>query len=392
MLPGVYIPSENLAPSRSHPRPSDITSRENSPEDRSDLSPFLYLIALILHDAYGSEKQEKYYHTPGALMDTSFTGQRPIIGEGHHFTVFSSPFEDWDNASAHVKRYNPEAYCIKFPNPGHRNDDGFFKEVNETALREIKVLCQPNLESHANIIGFLGLDFHEDYDDHNLGWPCPLMEVAEFGTLDSFQYDQGQLNEPVTTNLLLDISCGLDALHKCNIIHGDVKSENVLICKHIHRKYVAKISDFGLSIINPDREGLHKLIGGTWLWEAPEFGNRMSVQGLKQTDLFSLGLLIWRVLTNTPMPYETLGRDIIDRYRAPEQKGFIIAVKQDAEFCGIVLHSLRYANIPEWAKSLGIDILPHSLGHDPTSRNLQRIMVEIQKSRSNFPQRLASGS
>ncbi|KAF1998699.1 kinase-like protein, partial [Amniculicola lignicola CBS 123094] len=165
------------------------------------------------------------------------------------------------------------------------------KEVNETVLREIKVLCHPILESHENIIGFLGLDFHEDYDDYNVGWPCPLMEVAEFGTLDSFQYDQGQLNELVTNSLLLDVTYGLDALHKCNIIHGDIKSENVLICRHKDRQYVAKLSDFGLSIINPDREGFHKLIGGTWLWEAPEFGNRMSVQGLKQTDLFSLGLL-----------------------------------------------------------------------------------------------------
>jgi hypothetical protein len=105
-----------------------------------------------------------------------------------------------------------------------------------------------------------------------------------------------------------------------------------------------------------------------------------------------LGLLIWRVLTNKSVPYEILGQDIIDRYRAPEQKGFIIAVKQDPEFCGIVLHSLRYASVDEWAKSLGMAILPHSLGHDPNSRCLPKIKAEIQNSRSRIPQRSAFGS
>jgi serine/threonine protein kinase len=387
MLPGVYISSETLGPSRYYSRPGEGSSRAYAPENCSDLSPFLSLLAFILHDKYGGDKQNKYYHTPGALLDTSFTGQRPIIGEGHHFTVFGSPFEKWENVPAHVKRYNPEAYCIKFPNPGFRNDDGFLKEVNETVLREMKVLCHPNLESHENIIGFLGLDFHEDYDDHNIGWPCPLMEVAEFGTLDSFQYDQGRLNESLTTNLLLDIASGLDALHKCNIIHGDVKSENVLICRHNHRKYVAKLSDFGLSIINPDPEALHRLIGGTWLWEAPEIETRMSVQGLKQTDLFSLGLLIWRVLINRSMPYETLGQDIVNRYQSPDQTSFVYSVKQDPEFCGIVLHSLRYSGSDEWAKSFGIAILPYSLGHDPNSRYLQKILAEMQNPRRGVPQR-----
>jgi serine/threonine protein kinase len=364
----------------------------HSTEDSLNLSSLLYLIAFILHNEYGSDEQKKYYHTPGALLDTTFTGQCPIIGEGHHFTVLVSPFEKWERVSAYVKRYNPEAYCIKFPNPGNRNEDGFLQEVNDTVLREIKVLCHPYLENHENIIGFLGLDFHEDYDDHNVGWPCPLVEVAEFGTLDVFQYDQGQLNETVTINLLLDIALGLDALHKCNIIHGDMKSENILICRHSQREYVAKISDFGLSIINPAREDFHTLLGSTWIWEAPESQSRMSVEGLKQTDLFSFGLLIWRVLTNKSVPYEILGQDIVDRYRAPDKEAFIVAVKKDSEFCGIVLHSLRYSSIAKWAKSLGMAILPHALGLDPTSRCLQKITAGIRNAGGKIHKRSASKS
>jgi hypothetical protein len=118
----------------------------------------------------------------------------------------------------------------------------------------------------------------------------------------------------------------------------------------------------------------------------------MSVEGLKQTDLFSFGLLIWRVLTNKSVPYEILGQGIIDRYRAPDKEAFIVAVKKDSEFCGIVLHSLRYSSIAEWAKTLGMAILPHALGLDPTSRCLQKITAGIRNAGGKIHKRSASKS
>lgn len=55
--------------------------------------------------------------------------------------------------------------------------------------------------------------------------------------------------------MALDIANGLSYLHSHNIIHGDLKIDNVLLSKSSHQnvKYQYKIGDFGLSrILNID--------------------------------------------------------------------------------------------------------------------------------------------
>ena len=49
--------------------------------------------------------------------------------------------------------------------------------------------------------------------------------------------------------LCLDIARGLSALHQAGLVHGDLKAENVLVCSSPSRRYLAKISDFGFSVM-----------------------------------------------------------------------------------------------------------------------------------------------
>ena len=49
--------------------------------------------------------------------------------------------------------------------------------------------------------------------------------------------------------LCLDIARGLSSLHQAGLVHGDVKAENVLVCSSPSRRYLAKISDFGFSVV-----------------------------------------------------------------------------------------------------------------------------------------------
>jgi serine/threonine protein kinase len=53
-----------------------------------------------------------------------------------------------------------------------------------------------------------------------------------------------------------------------DIVHGDMKPENVLIFKN-NQRYTAKVTDFGLSIRSTDQDHLVKVIGSR-LWTAPE--------------------------------------------------------------------------------------------------------------------------
>jgi serine/threonine protein kinase len=374
MLPGVYLPGQNPASSvRLHTDRTQQSLYADSTafsEQEEVLPELLRLIKFIVHDSKEKDENEKYLEATLALNEGCLTGKNPIIGEGHHFVVFAVPYHHSDTKPIRALTGNPEIYCVKYPNPLSRDDAGFHQEICETVLQEISVLCHPAVEKHDNIIKLLGLEVSEDYDDYTVPWPCLCMEYADFGTLDSFMVDQGKIGADLARQFLLDSGRGLQCLHSCNIIHGDIKSENILICRHARRKYIAKLSDFGLSLTNPDPEKTHFLLGSTWMWEAPEAHAALSVEGLKLTDVYSFGLVVWRILVNRSIPYELFWSELESRYQAPTRDDFIKAVKADPEFPFFVKTSMLSCDLPDWMKLLGQTVIDHTLSRDPSIRNL----------------------
>jgi serine/threonine protein kinase len=75
---------------------------------------------------------------------------------------------------------------------------------------------------------------------------CLVMELILGGTVfDFIQREFEQTNYWATTHRILqDISIGMNYLHEQNIIHGDLKSHNILLRKNTNQ---AVICDFGLS-------------------------------------------------------------------------------------------------------------------------------------------------
>jgi tRNA A-37 threonylcarbamoyl transferase component Bud32 len=108
----------------------------------------------------------------------------------------------------------------------------------------------------------------------------------------------------IAISLMIDISCALDYLHDMNVIHRDLKAENIMICKcegSIH----AKIIDFGES--RHLTRGSMTIIG-TPQYLAPEVLNVASNQGNRsfydqKADVFSLSIVFWEILHNGGNPY-----------------------------------------------------------------------------------------
>jgi serine/threonine protein kinase len=112
------------------------------------------------------------------------------------------------------------------------------------------------------------------------------------------------LGEQDKINICHDVTVALAALHKAEIIHGDVKAANVLVF-HLFdgKRPVAKLSDFGSIILLDEarKPGQHTRYYGTSLTNAPETlaqsgENAIPHDMLARCDVYSLGLLYLHVV------------------------------------------------------------------------------------------------
>jgi serine/threonine-protein kinase TNNI3K len=94
--------------------------------------------------------------------------------------------------------------------------------------------------------------------------------------------------------ILLEVANGLACLHQKNIIHGDLKSANILL----DYNGIAKICDFGLSRLWTSTLQM-SLLTGTVGYMAPELmdSNLPRVSGTNRLDIWSMGICCWAALS-----------------------------------------------------------------------------------------------
>jgi serine/threonine protein kinase len=110
------------------------------------------------------------------------------------------------------------------------------------------------------------------------------------GTLAEYVKREG--NEMKTWNLLYQVALGLQYLHDLNLLHNDLKCDNVLIGTDGD----AKITDFGLSsILNIAEVQVDLKKQGARQWKSPEYmrGDRLTLA----SDIYSFGMLILEATT-----------------------------------------------------------------------------------------------
>lgn len=172
-------------------------------------------------------------------------------------------------------------------------------------MRELRVLTHPPLRNHECVIEVLAYGWSTTRE---LGvHPYLVVEYSEHGTL--FEYLQ-RITPPVDEcrELALDVAIGLQALHHSDIVHGDLKPDNILIfdCAG-QRPQVAKLADFGASIFEVDFNDGPVSYRGTARYNAPEQEGRFGAQarkvaqtreGFYKADIFSMGILVWEIMND----------------------------------------------------------------------------------------------
>jgi serine/threonine protein kinase len=198
------------------------------------------------------------------------------------------------------------------------------------------------------------------------------MPYATYGTLDAFQWSP-ELKAEEKISMCLDVALGLKALHECEVVHGDLKSENVLVFAE-EAGPVARLCDFGCSIIGPQAWG--NLVGGSQPWNCPEWKERLLKENFPLTDVYSFGLLVWRTLSQNRDPYKhlpylmktsVLSGDDIDEFKRLPNDRFLEEVKGS---CTSICSEFAEKGLLE-------HVLQHTIRLNPQQRSIDQATVNL---------------
>lgn len=189
-----------------------------------------------------------------------------------------------------VHRQTGELVALKDLNPQRFPTNRF--------LREFSYLVSLR---HPNIVSCRAIE-------HHAKGRYLVMDYCEGGTLRDLMDAQGQLSLGYRLNLITDILLGLEHAHQHNIIHCDIKPENILLSL-TNQGWKARITDFGISRLS--QQGAHTGQDGGYTgspaYMAPE---RSYGQHSYACDLYSVGIIIYELLIGE-RPFSGLPGDLI---------------------------------------------------------------------------------
>ncbi len=172
--------------------------------------------------------------------------------------------------------------------------------------------------------------------------PYQVMEFVEGKSIKEYIQQYGHLSVEKSVEITIELCNVLKYLHNNGIIHQDLKSNNIIITKNKE----LKILDLGLAYKKGDTPTSWKdflSIGGTPEYFAPE---RESGVLDYRSDLYSLGVLLYEMLTGRVPFTGANSREVIEKHKylvPPALTSFNIGVPKKLE--QIVLKLL--AKVPQ---------------------------------------------
>ena len=126
-----------------------------------------------------------------------------------------------------------------------------------------------------------------------------VMEYVEGITLKTYIEKKGQLNYKEVISIAIQVGRGIEAAHKKNIIHRDIKPQNIMISK----EGKVKVTDFGIAKAASGNT-IHADVMGSVHYSSPEQTRNGYVNA--QSDIYSLGIVMYEMATGrVPFDGET---------------------------------------------------------------------------------------
>ena len=155
------------------------------------------------------------------------------------------------------------------------------------------------LKGKSNLVQCLAYSIKDIYDNYNniVGFDV-LIQMEYYTSLTRYLSVSKELSIYEIENLALDIATGLKSMHDINMLHRDIKVENIFIDQN-NRFY---LGDFGIS--KQDFVNSYSTLAGTQSFIAPEVFRVQStkVHYSKTADIYSYGITLYYLLNDNMLP------------------------------------------------------------------------------------------
>lgn len=264
-----------------------------------------------------------------------------IIGDRYEIIdkVGSGGMADVYKALCHkLNRY----VAIKILKQEFSSDDSFVEKFRAEAQSAAGL-------SHPNIVNVY------DVGEEN-GIYYIVMELIEGITLKNFIERKGRLDIREATGIAIQIAQGLEAAHSNNIIHRDIKPQNIIIS----REGKVKVADFGIAKAASSNTLTSSAMGSVHYISPEQARGGYSDE---KSDIYSLGITIYEMISGR-VPFEgdnAVSIALLHIQEEPRPLGEIlpgipISIDKIVQKCLQKKAERRYSSVVEL-----IDDLKHSL-------------------------------
>ncbi|KAI0938512.1 hypothetical protein AcV5_000179 [Taiwanofungus camphoratus] len=210
----------------------------------------------------------------GLLPSSTILPRSDLQKEGEHPEAYGGFADVWRG------RYRDKEVALKV----------FRLSPRDEPSRIYKTFCKEAILwkrlSHPHITPFLGINTE-------LFPLCIISEWMVNGNIMAYLKNAPQANR---LELLVDVATGLEYLHDRRVLHGDLKGANILI----NSEHRACLCDFGLTSVISDPDIVSLIFttsnkDGSTRWAAPEVLNSEHPRGSRESDVYSLAMVMWEV-------------------------------------------------------------------------------------------------
>ena len=232
--------------------------------------------------------------------------------------------------------------------------DDYFVGVLKNVINEIQIIRSMSSGRTANIVTY----YENDIEEHGSPRTYDVYILMEYLKPLTDYASENVLVVSDVVRLAKDMLAALIACHSHNVIHRDIKEDNIFVSQD----GVFKLGDFGVSKVLKDRSSAESM-KGTPNYIAPEVYLGKEKYN-NSVDLYSLGIVLYRMLNGFrgpfmptyPAPYTSTDEDIAFekrmKYMTPDLPYFAKNALGEAVIRAIKPKGERYATAQEFMEAI----------------------------------------